>query len=118
MEFMNVLKNLRNKKEISQVELAKDLGLSAGTIGMYESGKRKPSFEALESIADYFNVSIDYLVGKESGSTYYLDPEVAGIAQELYDRPELKTLFDTTRKVSKEDIEMVSNLIMKFKENE
>lgn len=118
MEFKDNLKQLRNKRGLSQAELAEKLGFSTGLIGMYESGKRKPSYEALEIIADFFNISIDYLMGKESKSIYYLDPEAAEIAQEVQQRPELKILFDASRKVSADDLELVINMIDRLKKNE
>ncbi len=83
MEFMDVLKKLRKDRSLSQIELAAKLDVSPGLIGMYETGKRKPSYELLEAIADFFNVSTDYLQGRESGSEYYLDPEVAQVAHSL-----------------------------------
>ena len=61
--LMNQLKKLREGKDISQAKLAKDLGVAASTIGMYESGRREPDYEMLEKIADYFNVNIDLLLG-------------------------------------------------------
>ena len=83
MEFKDVLKKLRKDRALSQIELAGKLDVSPGLIGMYETGKRKPSYELLEAIADFFNVSTDYLQGRESGSEYYLDPEVAQVAQSM-----------------------------------
>lgn len=85
MEFKDILKQLRQRRGYSQVQLADMLGVSSGLIGMYEIGKRKPSYEQLEAVADLFNVSIDYLMGKESGSTYYLAPAAAEIASSLSD---------------------------------
>ena len=70
MEFKDVLKELRIKRGYSQVSLAKALGVSKSLIGAYETGDRKPSFESQEEIADFFNVSIDYLLGRENKSTY------------------------------------------------
>lgn len=75
MQFQEILKNLRSLRGVSQAELAKGLDVSTGLIGMYENGKRKPSYSMLEAIADYFNVDIDYLTGRESRSTYLLPPE-------------------------------------------
>ena len=118
MEFKDALKQLRTKRGLSQVELAEKLGFSAGLIGMYESGKRKPSFEALEAIADFFNISIDYLMGKDDKSVYYLDPEAAEIAQEVQARPELKILFDASRKVSADDLNFVIGMIDRMKNDE
>ena len=66
MKFCDILKKLREGKNMNQTELAIALGVSRSTIGMYETGKREPDFETLEVIADYFNVSMDYLYGKTS----------------------------------------------------
>ncbi|MCB5373987.1 helix-turn-helix domain-containing protein [Amedibacillus dolichus] len=63
-KFKDVLTQLRQERNISQRYLSEQLGLSHGTIGMYENGKREPNYEILESIADYFNVDMNYLLGK------------------------------------------------------
>lgn len=62
--FSIVLSSLRKKAGLSQLELGEKLGLSKSTISMYESGQRKPSFEVLEAIADYFNVNMGTLTGQ------------------------------------------------------
>lgn len=64
-EFKDMLVFLRKREGLSQLELGERLGLTKSTISMYENGRRKPSYEALESIADYFNVSMNFLMGKE-----------------------------------------------------
>lgn len=69
MDFSTRLKELRVLKELSQDDLAKTLGLAKSSISMYEKGKRKPSFEVLESLADFFNVDMDYLLGKTDKTT-------------------------------------------------
>lgn len=118
MEFKDVLKELRIKRGYSQVSLAKALGVSKSLIGAYETGDRKPSFESQEEIADFFNVSIDYLLGRKNKSTYYLDPEAAEAAKEMYERPELKVLFDASRNVTKEDILSVASILEKLKKDQ
>ena len=65
MDFAKKLKELRTRRGLTQDELAKDLQLVKSSISMYESGKRKPSFEVLEAVADYFNVNLDMLYGDE-----------------------------------------------------
>ena len=67
--FQSVLKALRNAKGLTQVELAKILKISRSTIGMYENGSREPDYETLELIADFFNVDIDYLLGRTNKTT-------------------------------------------------
>lgn len=72
MDFSERLRELRTQRGYSQSELAKKLNVSKSTVSMLEVGSRKPSFEMLELIGDFFNVDIDFLLGKEIGSTYYL----------------------------------------------
>lgn len=62
-KFNEVLKELRTSRNVTQAELAKAIGVSASTIGMYESGEREPNFETEEKLADYFNVTLDALRG-------------------------------------------------------
>ncbi len=115
MNFKDRLKELRKHKGLSQVALAEELGVSKSIIGAYETGDRNPSYEALEELADYFNVSIDYLIGKDDKSMYYLDPEVAARAQEIYEDPDLRILLDAKRDLSKEDLDAVVNIVKALK---
>lgn len=62
-EFAVRLKKLRTNAQLTQDELAPELGISRSTLGMYETGKREPDFETLETIADFFNVNMSYLTG-------------------------------------------------------
>lgn len=56
------LKALREKRGISQLKLAMDLGLNQKSISRYESGAREADYKTLIALADYFDVSIDYLL--------------------------------------------------------
>ena len=56
------LKELRKKRNISQIKLALDLSMNQNTISRYETGEREADYKTLIKIADYFNVSIDYLL--------------------------------------------------------
>ena len=61
------LKALREKRGISQLKLAMDLGLNQNSISRYESGAREADYKTLIALADYFDVSIDYLLGQVLG---------------------------------------------------
>lgn len=64
MTFPERLVKLRKINNITQKQLAENLSLSEVGIQNYESGRRKPAYEVLISLADYFDVSLDYLVGR------------------------------------------------------
>ena len=65
------LKELRKKKGISQLRLATDLNTTQNTISRYETGEREPGIDELIKIADYFNVSVDYLIGRTNKKDPY-----------------------------------------------
>ena len=65
-EFKDMLKYYRKKYGYSQAELAEKLGVSASAISMYEIGQREPNFEIEEKIADFFNVNLNTLRGKDT----------------------------------------------------
>lgn len=62
MEFR--LKKLRKTRKISQLKLAMDLNMNQNTISRYENLEREADYETLIKLADYFGVSIDYLLGR------------------------------------------------------
>ena len=63
MEFSQIVKSLRLERGWSQQEVADRAGLNKMTISQYENGKRKPSFEVIEALAEIFHVDMNYLLG-------------------------------------------------------
>lgn len=66
MQLNERIKQIRIRHGYSMSEFAKLIGCSKSAIGMYETGQRKPKYEILESIADTFNVDMNYLLGKSN----------------------------------------------------
>lgn len=66
---MKTLKNLRIEKGLSLKELGYTIGVAESTISLYENNKRQPDFETLIRIADFFGVTIDYLLGRTDEPT-------------------------------------------------
>lgn len=64
MELSTILKQLRMKKGLGQKELAVALNYSVGTVSNYENGVHSPNLATLSSLADYYGVSTDYLLGR------------------------------------------------------
>lgn len=66
MEFNKRLIELRKSKGLYQADVAKHVGVARATYGAYEQGNRQPDFDTLQSIANFFEVSTDYLLGRTS----------------------------------------------------
>ena len=124
--FQNIFKRLRTSSGLTQAEIAEKLGISRSTIGMYETGAREPDFETLEKIADFFNVDIDFLLGRSDKTTilpetvgyYYLNDETRAIAQEVYENPELRSLFHVARDIPPERLKAHIEFMKSLKEQE
>lgn len=70
-KFNERLKQLRLSRNYTQSELSRFLRISKSSVNMYERGEREPSFDTLEAIADFFNVDMDYLLGKSDVQNRY-----------------------------------------------
>lgn len=96
--FQIRLKELREEMGISQYEFARRLGVAQSTVGGWESGKREPSFDTLKKIAEFFNTSVDYLLGRTN--------------QRNPNKPELPPEFKTPEEAAKFILEQ--NVIMGY----
>lgn len=117
--FKDVFKELRQSRDLTQTELAKRLRISRSTVAMYESGDRIPRPDDLEAIADFFNVDLDFLLGRSTKTTlipqsHYMSNVAREYADFLLKHPEYKALFDASMKVSSKDIDIVRKLIERF----
>lgn len=63
--FANMLKKLRKNENLTQDQLASKIGITRDTLANYETGRREPDFTTLKNIASYFEVSTDYLLGRD-----------------------------------------------------
>lgn len=70
MTFAARLKQLREESNLNQTELGRIIGVSRSAIAMYEAGEREPDFEVEEALADFFNVPIDYLRGRQDSASF------------------------------------------------
>lgn len=101
---MNRIKELRKAKGITQQKMANDLGLSRSAISMYEIEASEPDFDTIRRIADYFDVSLDYLMGRDTNLSEPLSipPALEGIPLAFHEG--LKDL-------KQEDLEAVAKFI-------
>ena len=119
------IRYLRRKREMSQDALADLLGYkSYTTIQKWEMGVSEPPIKQLRRMADLFGVDINDMATidiekkelESDPSKYYLDPETAAIAQEVFENPHIRVLFDAARDCKPKDIQMAAELLQRLKE--
>lgn len=69
MEIKNRIKKLRIERKVTQRDIAEGIGVSPVSIQRFEYGTVRPSLDTLIALADYFDVSLDYLVGRSDDPT-------------------------------------------------
>lgn len=71
MSFPERIIALKNEKHVLQKEIAAAIGITVRNYQRYEKGEQQPTLPVLVSLADYFNVSLDYLVGRSDNPKRY-----------------------------------------------
>ena len=117
------IKYLRENNNLEQRDLAEALGYkSPSVVSDWENGKKKPNIGAIHDMSRLFNVTIDQLVNTDLSADgkdpYYLNPESARIAQEAYDNPDLRMLFDAAKDVEPEALKTVIDMVKLMKKEE
>ena len=98
------IKELCKAHGISVPKLEDALGFGAGTISKWKTSS--PSADKIKKVAEYLNVD---------SSGYYTNKETAKLAQDVYDNPDLRILFDASRDLRPEDIRFVVDMINRMK---
>lgn len=98
MATIDRIRALCAKNHTSIKALEKELGFSNGSLAKAATIKD----DRLQRIAEYFNVSVDYLMTGEEASGYYLNEETAKMAQEMFEDPDMRSLFDMKRNMPPE----------------
>ena len=83
MCYGNRIAELRRKRNLTQEELANQLKISRAALSHYEQNRREPDFGTLNSIANYFKVTIDYILGRTDDPTAQLDKETLNFMKNL-----------------------------------
>lgn len=110
---------LRKRNKLTQEKLAEILHVDQTTVSAWEKGKSAPSSDTLSTIAELFNVTIDYLLGRENtAKTPVYDDETLELLKEFQNRPEIKALLKTGKTLTKEDVEKAIRIIEALKGND
>lgn len=108
------IKQLCKEKGISIKKLENDLGFGNGYVSKLD--KSVPSTDKIQAIANYLGTSVDYLISGKQSAQYYLNDETARIAQEVFDSPDLRLLFDAAKNSRPENIRLAAEMLLRFKE--
>lgn len=97
-------------------DVAKATGIHPSTFSDWKKGKSVPKPAKLKKIADYFGVSIDYLLGVQTNAQHYVDDETARIAQEIFKDPDKRALFEASADCPPEYLRIASDMLRRLKE--
>lgn len=114
MSNVEVIRQICKERHISIAKLERDCDFSNGYIGKLKKGTL-PSDKA-QRVADYLGVDIDVLNGVQTDAQHYVDNETAKIAQEIFDDPEKRALFEATADCPPEYLRIASDVLRRLKE--
>jgi Predicted transcriptional regulators len=101
------IRELRKARKLKQADLANLLGMAQQTISKYENGTVEPDITTMNTLSDFFNVSVDYLLGNTNTS----DEEIFKLSRLLARRPELRNLFESGKAATKEQVQKAVKIL-------
>lgn len=117
--FAKNLNKYIEKSGKDQKEVALEIGFEPTTFNTWCMGKIIPSATKLRQIADYFGIGVSFLLDEEPDPAvkrWYIDDETAEMAQELFENPDTRMLFDAARDARPEDLRMAAEMLKRFKQ--
>ncbi len=117
----SIFEKLLQKHGVSAYRVSKDLGIAQSVLSSWKNGISTPKQDKMQKIADYFNVSVDYLMTgeeREDKKKYYLNDETAAMAQSIFESKELRMLFDAAQDADPEDLDAVYQMLLALKRKE
>lgn len=112
--FSKRLKYYLNKYEMTQAELAKRIGVGTTSVYNWCNGIKTPRMDKVDAMCQIFNCKRSDLIEErteQSEEHYYFNEDARELAEFMFKNPEYKVLFDASRKVKKEDIDFVRQMI-------
>lgn len=114
----DIFKKLCDSKGVKPADVTRATGIKSATFSSWKNGDYEPKNDKLQLIADYFGVPLEYLTTGEIREGYYLNPETAEVAQEIFENKELRLLFDAAKDASPEDLQTVHQMLLALKRKE
>ena len=105
------LKALREQAGLSQNAFARTFGVAQSTVAGWESGAREPNIATIRHLADFFGVTVDYLLGGEA-------PALDERLEAMHKNPKLGLLFDRTARMTPGDLDAVLHIVRQMQRDE
>ena len=113
----NLLRQM-HENNITKLELAQKLGVSPSSVSHWTSGNLVPRMDKVDRMCEIFGCHrSDLITDKGESSPYYLNRYAEELAEFLHKDPSYKVLFDASRKVRPEDIQLVAELLDRFRKD-
>lgn len=112
-----VFERLCKAHGVTPYRVSEATGIKTSSLSGWKAGRYNLKTEKLKKIADYFGVSIEYLMTGEEPEEkegYYVNPETAEIAQELFANRDLRLLFDASRNATPEQLKLIRDLVLQM----
>lgn len=111
--FSKNLNDLLYRMQKSQKDIAEIVGVGTSSVSSWCKGEKLPRMDKVDKLCKHFNLKRSDLLEEHSyePEEYYLNPETRRLAQELYENPERRILFDATRDLTPESIKAVLAII-------
>lgn len=118
--FKNNLKRLIDEKKCTQKEIGDALGVSDSIVNQWVRGVKIPRMKNIDKLCAFFMCSRSDLIEEqqEEATHYYHDIEVAQMANELKDNPDMRILFNASKNLSKKDLEAVITIVQSMRGRE
>lgn len=116
--FAENLRYFMDQSDKTQADLMRYMKVSSATASDWVNGRKMPRADKLQALASWLGTELSALLTKrdEQSSHYYLDPETAEMAQQLFNNRDMRILFDAARDSKPEDLAMAADLLKRLKE--
>lgn len=111
MDIVQNIMDLIKERKTTAYAVSKATGISSGNFSDWKSGKAKPSQKAIQKIADYFDVSVDYLLGREPSSETKKDGNAEALPPDASLTPYQKQLIEFAESLTEEEVKKVLSYI-------
>ncbi|MCL4441152.1 MAG: helix-turn-helix domain-containing protein [Firmicutes bacterium] len=125
LQYGERIAHLREENGLTQEELSIKIGISRAALSHYEKNRRQPDYDTIRKLADFFGVSVDYVLGhtniretpeKVIDNALQDDPELMAIWLEIKNREDLQSLFREVKPMTPENVKKVIRIIKALEE--